>query len=114
PPDQLAGDVLSVTRAAAIAGEQYLVPGAKRSGDPVDDRRDRLDQMLIAERRLDHIARSPQVFDDRPRSLAHSLSHFRSLIHRIVAPKSAPENPLAGLTTERTPQHQSSRHAVAL
>ncbi len=63
--------MLCVTRAAAITGEQHLVPVAKRAGDTVNDRSDRLDQPLVAKRRLNHVARARKLFDDRPRPFRH-------------------------------------------
>jgi hypothetical protein len=47
------------------------VPGPERGADPLDDREDRLDQPLVADCRLDDMARALVLFDDRPGFVVH-------------------------------------------
>ena len=62
--EELGGDVLGVRGAAAVAGEQHLAAGAKRTGDAVGDRRKRAAQLRIVSGAFQHRARIAQITGD--------------------------------------------------
>ena len=64
PGEKLAGEVLRVCRAAAIAGEQYLASGRERPGEPIYDRLGRRQEGRVVDRSLERIARLRQILDD--------------------------------------------------
>src|SRR5262249_6604424 len=98
PREHLAGDVLRVAGAAAIAGEQNLAAVAQRGHDNFGDALDRSGEHRVFDRRLYHIARSRQVFDGlaQCRTCHVSLPRSEDLTALPLPRRSSEARPTAG------------------
>src|SRR5271169_3509761 len=103
PRQHLPGEVLGVRRTTAIAGEKQLasVPDGDRCN--LDDVPDDGHECRIVDCRLDRIARSNQVIQDRRQRSTCHVSHPRS------ANLTGPAIPPVALSASSSPRRSSGR-----